>query len=199
VDVVRIEEGLWRWTAAHPDWKPGDDWDREVGCVYWEAADAVVLVDPLVPLDVAERDHFLEALDRDVERCALPVVVLLTCEWHARSAEGLAERYGGRALDRSSDAPLPGDARVIAAPVAEEVVYWLPAPRAVVPGDALIGTHDGVTLCPESWLDSRGDLAQLARDLTPLLELPVERVLTSHGPPVLTDGGAALAAALARV
>ena len=88
---------------------------------------------------------------------------------------------------------------MIAAPVAEEVVYWLPSPRAVVPGDALIGTHDGVMLCPESWLDSRGDLAQLARDLTPLLELPVERVLTSHGPPVLTDGGAALAAALARV
>jgi len=31
----------------------------------------------------------------------------------------------------------------------------------------------------------------------PLLVLPVERVLTSHGPPVLADGHAALARALA--
>ncbi len=34
--------------------------------------------------------------------------------------------------------------------------------------------------------------ADLARALRPLLELPVERVLVSHGPPVLSGGGAAI-------
>jgi hypothetical protein len=37
---------------------------------------------------------------------------------------------------------------------------------------------------------------KLAASLRPLLELPVERVLVSHGEPVLQDGSQALAAAL---
>ena len=105
--MQRIEDGLWRWTAPHPDWKEGDDWDRDVGCVYWEAEDAVVLVDPLVPADDAERARFLEALDRDVARVGLPVAILLTCEWHGRSQAELVGATRGacrsgrdRRLDR---------------------------------------------------------------------------------------------------
>jgi hypothetical protein len=199
MDVQRIDDGLWRWTAPHPDWKQGDDWDRDVGCVYWEADDAVVLVDPLVPQDQAQRDHFLDSLDRDVERVGRPVAILLTCEWHGRSHAELAARYEARVvgppatLDR-----LPGGGAAIAAPAAEEVVYWLPGARAVVPGDVLLGSGtETLTLCPASWLQGRGGRTQLARDLTPLLDLPVERVLTSHGPPVLSDGRAAIERALA--
>jgi hypothetical protein len=196
VEVQRIEDGLWRWTAPHPDWKPRDDWDADVGCVYWEADDGVVLVDPLVPSDDADRARFLEALDRDVERVDLPVAILLTCEWHGRSSAELAERYDGTVVGPTVATVLPGAAAAIAAPVAEEVVYWLPAARSIVPGDALISSEKGVTLCPASWLSGRGGLAQLRRDLAPLLELPIERVLTSHGPPMLADGRAALAQAL---
>ncbi len=194
--MTRIEDGLWRWTTAHPEWSPGADWDREVGCVYWETAEAVVLVDPLVPVDDPARDRFLETLDRDVERLALPVVVLLTCVWHRRSSEELARRYGGDVLGDGD--PLPGGASAVAAPAADEVVFWLPGPRTVVPGDVLLGTDDGLSLCPESWLQSRGGIARLVDDLVPLLDLPVERVLTSHGSPVLTDGRDALARALTR-
>lgn len=196
VDVTQIDEGLWRWVTGHPEWKPGDDWDRDVGCVYWEADDAVVLVDPLVPTEEPERDRFLEALDRDVRRHGLPVVVLLTCAWHRRSADELAERCEGRVVEPFAGGTLPGGAVAVRAPSADEVAYWLPAARAVVPGDVLLGTDGGLTLCPESWLESRGGLAQLARDLAPLLDFPVERVLTSHGPPVLADGRDALARAL---
>jgi hypothetical protein len=196
MDVTRIDEGLWRWTTAHPEWKPGDDWDQDVGCVYWEASDSVVLVDPLVPGEQAQRERFLDSLDRDVERLGQRVVILLTCSWHARSAPELAERYGGRVHDPSAVEGLPGDVVAVRAPAAEEVVYWLPGARSVVPGDALLGTDAGLTLCPESWLDSRGGLDVLAGDLAPLLDLPVERVLTSHGPPALVDGRAALARAL---
>ena len=198
MEVQRIDEGLWRWTAPHPDWTEGADWDRDVGCVYWEADDAVVLVDPLVPSEEADRRRFLQALDRDVERVGRPVSILLTCEWHARSQAELAERYGATVVD-AGGGELPGAARAIVAEAAEEVVYWLPGASAVVPGDTLIGTYDGVTLCPASWLDDRGSLDDLARDLAPLLELPVERVLTSHGLPALVDGRHALAHALAAV
>jgi hypothetical protein len=194
VEVQRVEDGLWHWTAPHPEWKPGDDWERDVGCVYWEAGDAVVLVDPLVPTGDADRARFLEALDRDVERVALPVAILLTCEWHGRSQAELAERYDARVFTPPTAERLPGDATALDVP--EEVVYWLPEARALVPGDTLLGTPDGLTLCPASWFDDRGSIDELARNLAPLLDLPVERVLTTHGPPVLADGHAALARAL---
>jgi hypothetical protein len=68
-----------------------------------------------------------------------------------------------------------------------------------VAGDRLIVTEDeGLQLCPQSWLEdvhvNRPGLADL---LAPLLELPIERVLVSHGEPVLHDGRAALARAIA--
>ena len=197
IDVQRIDEGLWRWTAPHSDWAPDDEWERHVGCVYWEADDAVVLVDPLVPGDEPDRRRFIEALDRDVARVGRPVAVLLTCEWHARSAEELAARYAGRvyqAFDRESR---PAGVEAIEAPAAQEVVYWLSGARAIVPGDTLLGTEAGLSFCPPTWLEERGGLEQLAGDLEPLLELPVERVLTTHGPPVLDDGRGALERAFA--
>ena len=195
--MQRIDEGLWRWTTAHPDWREGDEWEREVGCVYWEAEDAVVLVDPLVPSEEAERAHFLEALDRDVARLGRPVAIALTCEWHERSAAELAGRYGAHVhgVGRAADG-LPRAVVAHEIAVAREIVYWLPGARSVVPGDVLLGTADGLTLCPEPWLERRGGHARLVTELAPLLELPVERVLTSHGAPALTDGRAALERAL---
>ena len=66
--VEPIAEGLWRWTAPHPDWRDGADWDRDVGCVYWETDDAVVLIDPLVPSAADDQARFLEALDRNLQQ-----------------------------------------------------------------------------------------------------------------------------------
>ena len=49
----------------------------------------------------------------------------------------------------------------------------------------------------ESWLDGESvDRAGLAGLLAPLLDLPVERVLVSHGEPVLERAHAALAGAI---
>jgi glyoxylase-like metal-dependent hydrolase (beta-lactamase superfamily II) len=196
MEVTRLDDGLWRWTTAHPEWQPGGGWGQDVGCVYWETAEAVVLVDPLVPTEEAERMRFLDALDRDVERLGRDVGVLVTCSWHRRSADELGERYGGRIL-APRDGPLPAGVTAVDAPTASEVVYWLADAAAVVPGDVLLGTEGGVRLCPSSWL-GRGRLSDLAAELRPFLELPVERVLTSHGPPVTSGGAAALARALER-
>ena len=97
--VDEIAPRLWRWTAPHPAWKPsdaegGEGWEHEVGCVYLEAADAVVLIDPLIPTAPDERERFLTHLDADVERAGTPVAVLLTVAAHERSAPELAERFG---------------------------------------------------------------------------------------------------------
>ena len=65
-------------------------------------------------------------------------------------------------------------------------------------GDRLIGgERGGAQLCPESWLSHvQVDRAGLARLMRPLIELPVERLLLSHGEPVLHDGRAELAHAI---
>lgn len=212
--VEQIRVGLWRWTAPHPDWKPGEDWERDVACVYLEAADAVVMFDPLVPSDPAQRDRFWRALDRDVERVGLPVHVLLTVHWHVRSAGEVAARYPGAEVWAHADAAgriaggvvtrpfrpgdlLPGGVVAHDASRADEVVYRIPAHEALVPGDVLLGDGQrGLRLCPASWLPDGVTRADLARALEPILEHPLERVLVSHGEPVRTGGRAALERAI---
>ncbi|MDQ2967424.1 MAG: hypothetical protein M3R37_03790, partial [Actinomycetota bacterium] len=56
-------------------------------------------------------------------------------------------------------------------------------------------TSDPLRLCPERWL-GKGTHEELRRTLRPLLDLPVESVLVSHGVPVLSGGKHALTAAL---
>lgn len=188
MSVVQVAPGLWRWTAPHPDWTETGDWPRKVGCVYYEAPEAVVLFDPLVP---PERERFFDALDADVARLGRPVAILLTVAWHSRSAAELTKRYDAR---RSS--PLSGVVQVSFTEV-EETVYWIPEHLALVVGDTIFGDeHEGLSLCPETWVE--GDVREALRgSLRRLLELPVEHVLTSHGEPVLGGGHAALAHALA--
>ena len=216
MDVQEIGPGLWRWTAPHPEWTPGTEWPELVGSLYWEAPDAVVLVDPLVPTDEPDRDRFWRALDRDVEHAGRPVHVLVTLFWHTRSSGEVVERYGARLwAPRGGRAPierragtvtdvyrpgdeLPGGVVAYPAPRRTEVLFWIPAHGAVVPGDTLLGDGaGGVRLCPESWSSAGRGHHHLRETLRPLLELPIERILVSHGDPVFTNGREALARALA--
>jgi glyoxylase-like metal-dependent hydrolase (beta-lactamase superfamily II) len=76
-------------------------------------------------------------------------------------------------------------------------VFWIPEHGAVVPGDVLLGTDDGgLRLCPPTWLPEKATVEKVAESLRPLLDLPVERVLVSHGQPVLENAKDALATAL---
>ena len=186
MNVSELAPGLWRWTAPHPDWREGADWEQEVGCVYYEAAGATVLIDPLVP---PERERFFEALDRDVERRGLPVAILLTCKWHERSAADLTERYG------AGDTPPTGIEPFLVQEI-EETLWWLPEQRTLVVGDVLLGAPNGVRVCPDSWLEGEASPAAIRTALEPLLDLPIKRVLVSHGDPVLEGGHAALEQAL---
>jgi hypothetical protein len=187
-----IAPGLHYWTAAHPAWEPGaepesaGDWPEQVGSVLFQTPHASVFIDPQVP------EELWPALDERV--AGRPVVALTTIRWHGRSRAAVVERYGGAQVRH--DAPMP--AGVEARPVEGfgETIYWLPEPRALVPGDRLIGDGDGgLRVCPQSWLDT-GTVEELRAQLNPLLVLPVDHVLCSHWEPVVGGGQAALARAL---
>ncbi len=197
---TELADGLFRWTAPHPDWRPGaspgspGDWEQLVGSVLYDVGDTVVLIDPLLPPEGGERERLLAWLDERIG--ARAVSVLTTISDHRRDREALAERYSGRS-SRAWNAVPPG---VTPKPLrgAGETDYWLEAVQALVFGDRLLGDgQDGVRLCPESWLrDVRVDRAGLAHQMSSLLELPAERLLVSHGEPVLHDGRARLAHAI---
>jgi hypothetical protein len=72
-------------------------------------------------------------------------------------------------------------------------VYWVPTHKSVVPGDVILGADDGaIRMCPESWLPESVGHVALRESLRPLADLPAERVLVSHGEPVLRHGRRAL-------
>jgi hypothetical protein len=122
-----------------------------------------------------------------VERAARPVRILITVEDHRRSSAELAERYGATVGE------LPGGVEA-AVDAWDDRVYWLPGHRALVFGDVVIARDDGLEL-PRAWIGEQR-YAEVQEGLRPLLDLPVERVLVTHGEPVLENGREALAAAL---
>jgi glyoxylase-like metal-dependent hydrolase (beta-lactamase superfamily II) len=197
-----LARGLYRWTARHPEADPDPvpgspaDWGPDVGCVAYCAPDAFVLVDPLVPED---RPDLEEELDTLAQRHAKPVAIVTTLQFHRRSRDRLAARYG--ASTSRARKSLPAGVETVQIKGAGETMVWLPEQRALIPGDRLLGDdHGGLRLCPESWLrylPSKMTHSQLRTALRPLLDLPVEMVLVSHGEPVLTDGREALTRALA--
>jgi hypothetical protein len=194
-----IAAGLWRWTAPHPAWRadaePGSagDWDPNVGCVLALIAERAVFVDPLLPGDAAAFWAWCDEAVGD-----RPVHVLTTIRFHGRSRETIARRYGGEVV--TSLRRLPPGVEALRFRAADETMFWLPAHGALVPGDRIIGAEpEGVRLCPDSWLTYlKPPLTQpqLRALLRPLLEVPVERILVSHGAPLRSGGADALAALL---
>jgi hypothetical protein len=159
--------------------------------VYYEAADATVLIDPLVP--AGEEDDFFRHLDADVERRALPVVILLTAEWHRRSADELAARYDARICGA-----LPAGIDEIAIEGADErqVAYFIRPHAALVVCEIFGVAVDGELYVGRSPALERPD--ELEASLDRIMQLPIERLLVSHGEPVLEDAKARMAEALAR-
>ena len=178
--MEQIALGLRRWTSWH------DHWEEDVGSLAVETPDGLVLIDPLDP----------------PAELGKPAHVLVTVYWHARGTADLKARtwapsrslrpLANRGVEATEAADgLPGGIRAFQTARAAEVVYWLPEQRAVVAGDVLLGagakpraTDDPLRLCPEGWLGKRTH-ADLRESLLPLLDLPVEHVLVSHGVPVL--------------
>jgi hypothetical protein len=198
-----LRPGLRTWTAHH------EEWGQEVRGFAIVEPQRLILVDPLLVGDQWEE----LAATRDDRT----LVVLATLHFHVRSGAEVRERHPGATLwafegdrdliaerspvDRSFAIgdPLPGGLTAIGPLPRAEVVFWDADRAALFAGDVLLGDGaegEGLTLCPEPWLDG-ASLGAVRADLAPVLDLPVEMVLTAHGTPTLSGGAAALAAALA--
>ena len=186
--IEEIRPGLKRWAGPHPEFDPAEgDLDEsyaDVASALFHGDDALVFIDPLVP------EELWPALDAEVKESGKPVVVLTTIYFHERNRDDVSRRYGGR---------LGGDVaglRAYSAERADEVAYWIEAPRAVVFGDAVLGDNaGGLRITP--WARNAAGLEKTRRALLPLLDLPIDVVLPAHGDAVLENGRDALARALA--
>ena len=191
--LTEIAPGLRRWTTWHEEWR------QDVGSLAVDTRGGLVLIDPLAPPPELRR----------------PTQILVTVAFHARGAGTLAAKQvwaPARAVRRLhnrgvevTDAfeagdELPGGIQAFATARDGEVVYWLPDQRAVAVGDVLLGagakphaTSEPLRLCPERWLGD-AKLKDLKKSLRPLLDLRLERIVVSHGEPVLSGAKDALAA-----
>jgi hypothetical protein len=204
--VQELTDGLWRWTARHGDWHPGE-WGAQVASFALDAGDVALLIDPLLPEDDGE---VLERLD-----VLAPKAILITIPYHTRSAEPLSERYGAtihghravaKRLRRTTRLAaldnLPGGARAyaIGRPRRYETPIHLPSHRALAFGDALVTTPEGELRLwendPVTDERARWYRERFVPTLEPLRELELDRILVTHGEPVLRDGAAALERAL---
>jgi hypothetical protein len=120
--------------------------------------------------------------------------VLLTAEWHRRSTDECVERFGARIFGTAGAAPAGVERRRTY--YDEEVAYWIPQHAALVVGDVF--TNEERFQARDDWLPEGVSATEMRDGLRPLLELPVELVLVTHGDPVVEDGHAALEAALGR-
>jgi glyoxylase-like metal-dependent hydrolase (beta-lactamase superfamily II) len=199
-----LRPGLRAWTADH------EEWENPVRSFAIVTPERLVLIDPLL-----EGDRWEEL---DATRGERSLDVLLTIHWHARSATAIRERHpdvqvwafepdldevtARTTVDRTFEAgeELPGGLVAFAAVPRAEVVLWDAPHAALIAGDVLLGDGEegeGLHLCPESWLHAENGGAALRASLRPVLDLPVELVLTAHGALVLGDGAEALRAAIA--
>jgi hypothetical protein len=209
-----LTKGLWRWTARHPEWHPGE-FGAEVACFAAQAGDTTILIDPLLPADPSS---VLAVIDDAVgDRLA----ILITIPYHVRSAEELWRRYAGdaettihghpaaakRLEDRSAfhaierGTPLPGGAtaHTIGKPRRYETPLHLPSHKALVFGDAVAESGGRLVVWSSERIDDKVERFYRERfnpTLEPLLELDFDNVLVTHGQPVLGGGRRALRRAL---
>ena len=212
--MERLTEGLWRWTARHPEWHPGD-FGAEVASFAAQAGDTTLLIDPLLP---ADRSSALAVIDETVTQ---RLAILITNPYHVRSAEELWQRYrddaettihghpaaAKRLEDRSAfreiepGAPLPGGvtAHAIGKPRRHETPLHLPSHSALVFGDAVAEVDGQLVVWTSDKVDAKVERFYRERfnpTLEPLLELDFESVLVTHGQPLLSGGKRALRKAL---
>lgn len=161
--MQELAGGLWTWAAPHPEWGDDPSWGPEVRSYALKTDDGVILFDPIAPPQ--------ELLEGDVQ-------VVLTAEWHGRDAQKLGVPIRG--------ADLPPQVTAQPAFYPGERTLWIPGHNALVAGDSL---PDGGAM-PDEWLESEGAKAtreEYNQKLRPLLDLPIELLLPTHGDPVLDD------------
>jgi glyoxylase-like metal-dependent hydrolase (beta-lactamase superfamily II) len=209
--VLELAPGLWHWKAPHPQWRPTEPWDQNVSSYAVDDGERLLLFDPIAPPGeieglAAERKAAIVLTnpwhERDsrglVERRGLPVYTPLP-----DSAEYLMEKFGITAEQAGDGSPDVvwllkegiGEARPYAAgdrldvgveafpgQKPNDTVLWVESARSVIAGDTLVDFGRGLEINPR-WLGPDMTLEQVVEGLRPLLTLPVEHVLATHGGP----------------
>jgi len=207
-----IRPGIWHWTAPHPDWNSEQWWPQRVSSYGIQLGDDFALFDPLaVPDNLRERATAVVLTapyhERDARGLGLPIYTPPADTW-----EDWVEKFGVdpdqvrgmesddlawlRAGEGEGEFLSPGKwpfgIYAYAGREDNDVVLWIPAVNAIVSGDSLSDFGDGLGIQMGGRKHKTRD--EIAAELRPLLDLPVELVLPAHGEP--TDR-AALESALA--
>jgi len=189
VELRDVAPGLWLWLTEYPDWRPGLGWGPRVASTCVEAGSEALLLDPLAPHgDASELWSRLDARP--------PTAVVVLKPDHVRDVDLFVRRYGvpafGPDVFHRDDVPetelewigpgseLPGalvalyDGRG-----RNETPLWLPEQRTVVFADAMTAPEGELRVWWTPWHEER-----VVPALHALLDLPLERVIVSHGEPV---------------
>jgi hypothetical protein len=189
--VLTVSRLDW-WSAPHPAWEPGEDWDEHVPVVRFETEDEVALIDPFLPPD----DSF--------DPAGKPVRVLLTQPAHYRGTAEVVARFGAsvwvpptaawrKRRNPATTEELPAGVEAIylhGEP--QQCVFFVPEHATLVTGDVLSGTGGRLHVFVDE-----ADPARLLPALDAIAALPIERVIIPHGEPILADGAARIRAAVA--
>ena len=208
--LQELASGLWRFTVTRNGIPP------TMTAYALHDDGGTILVDPLV---AGESEPLVGALDEIVRG---RVRILVTTPFHVRGSELLWRRWrhrhevtifghelcATRLDDRSAFRPLRGEtldgavrAHSIGQPRRAEIPFELPSHRALAFGDTVLAVDGELRVWPRhrdgkrrrTWYEQR-----FLPTLSPLTKLDVERILVTHGEPVLHNGARALAASLAR-
>ncbi len=215
-----IVQGVFRWTAPHPEWRTRIEWGHEVASYALVCAGGLSLVDPLLPAPDSSAGRDVQARLDELVAAAPSLDILVTIPYHTRSSEALFWRYRDRlpvalwghpavakrftdpatpltpivAGERAGSSALP---QAIGDPRRFETPLFFPEHKALAFGDALVCVEGELRIWQERPFSPAWYHDKFLPSLLPLLELDVEIVLATHGAPLLRDGRAALRRALA--
>lgn len=212
MSTQELQDGLWHWRAPHPDWRPSEPWDPNVSSYAVDDGKHLILVDPLAVPDAllalaAEREAAVVLTcpwhERDarrlVEALGAPIYTPLpdTAEDLMRKFGVTAERAGDGSPDliwllregQGEARPfVPGDRLPFGVDVypgqwPNDTVLWIEGHRAVISGDTLVDFGRGLEVNLR-WRRDAEAREEIVSGLRPLLALPVEHLLTTHGGPM---------------
>jgi hypothetical protein len=206
-----LRPGVWHWEAPHPQWESGEPWGPEVSSYAIDDGRRLLLFDPIAPPSelgqlAADRETAIVLTcpwhERDsrglVERLGVPVYTPLP-----DTAEDLMRKWGLTAEQAGDGSPdvvwlikegigeshpyAAGDRLDVGVEVfpgekPNDTVLWVQSHGAVVAGDTLVDFGSGLEINPR-WLSEEMPREQVVDGLRPLLDLPVEHMLATHGVP----------------
>jgi glyoxylase-like metal-dependent hydrolase (beta-lactamase superfamily II) len=208
--MEEVRTGVWHWTAPHPEWESKAPWDQMVSSYATDNGERLLLFDPLgVPEELlaraAERETAIILTapwhERDsqslVERLGVPMYTpspdtaedLLRMHdftapegWTSPDVRWLVDGEAGEAHWYSAGDRLPVGVQAFPGQKRNDCVLWIESHRAVVAGDTLADFGEGPQINPR-WLGKNVTREQVVDGLRPLLALPVEHLLETHGGP----------------